>query len=154
MRMELRRRGIVSLLPPLALTACSSPAPGLYVIAVRPGTAMPPGPPVVQLRDIGLPSYLNRREIIPSSEDYKVGVRSNDWWAEPLGSVVGRVLSIELAQRLPGSNVYRDNGAINVDPDAVVAINVQRLVVDQSRTLQLLAQVAVEFQPAARRPPR
>ena len=145
MPMQLRRRGLVCLLPPLALAACSSPEPGLYVIAVRPGAPLPSAPPVVQLRDIGLPSYLDRREIVRSSEDYKIGVRSNDWWAEPLGSMLGRVLSVELSQRLPGSNVYRETGAINADPNAVVAVNVQRLDVDQSRTLQLLAQVAVEF---------
>ena len=145
MPMQLRRRRLVCLLPPLALAACSSPEPGLYVIAVRPGATLPSTPPVVQLRDIGLPSYLDRREIVRSSEDYKIGVRSNDWWAEPLGSMLGRVLSVELSQRLPGSNVYRETGAINADPNAVVAVNVQRLDVDQSRTLQLLAQVAVEF---------
>jgi uncharacterized lipoprotein YmbA len=145
MAMQLRRRGFMSLLPPLALAACSSPEPGLYVIAVRPGTAMPSGPPVVQLRDIALPSYLDRREIVRSSEDYKIGLRSNDWWAEPLGAMLGRVLSVELSQRLPSSNVYREGGAINADPNAVVAVNVQRLEVDQSRTLQFLAQVAVEF---------
>jgi hypothetical protein len=145
MPMPLRRRGFLSLLPPLALAACSSPDPGLYVIAVRAGQAMPSAPTVVQLRDIGLPSYLDRREIVRSAEDYKIGVRSNDWWAEPLGSMLGRVLSVELSQRLPGSNVYREGGAINADPNAIVAVNIQRLDVDQSRTLQLLAQVAVEF---------
>jgi uncharacterized protein len=143
--MQLRRRRLLGLLPPLALAACSSPDPVLYVIAVRPGPTLPSGPPVVQLRDIGLANYLDRKEIVRSSEDYKIGVRSNDWWAESLGSMLGRVLSVELSQRLPGSNVYRDSGAISVDPNAVVAVNVQRLDVDQSRTLQLLAQVAVEF---------
>jgi hypothetical protein len=59
--------------------------------------------------------------------------------------MLGRVLSLELSQRLPGSTVYREGGAINADPNAVVAVNVQRLDVDQSRTVQLLAQVAVEF---------
>ena len=145
MPMQLRRRGFMGLLPPLALAACSSPDPGLYVIAVRSGQPMPSAPAVVQLRDIGLPSYLDRREIVRSSEDYKIGVRSNDWWAEPLGSMLGRVLTVELSQRLPGSNVYKESGAINADPNATVAVNIQRLDVDQSRTLRLLAQVAVEF---------
>jgi len=145
MPMSLRRRGFMSLLPPLALAACSSPDPGLYVIAVRPGAAVPSAPAVVQLREIYLPSYLDRREIVRSSADYKIGVRSNDWWAEPLGSMLTRVLSVELSQRLPGSNVYRDSGAINTDPNAVVAVNIQRLDVDQARTLQLLAQVSVDF---------
>jgi hypothetical protein len=145
MPMPLRRRGFVSLLPPLALAACSSPEPALYVIEVRPGPTVPSSPPVVQLRDVALPSFLDRRELVRSSADYKVGLRMNDWWAEPLGSMLSRVLSVALSQRLPHSNVYRDSGAISADPNAVVAVNVQRLDVDQTRTLHLLAQVAVEF---------
>jgi uncharacterized protein len=145
MPMTLRRRGFMSLLPPLTLAACSSPDPNLYVIAMRPGPTVSSAPPVVQLREVSLPSYLDRREIVRSSEDYKIGIRSNDWWAEPLGSMLGRVLAVGLSQRLPASNVYRENSAINADPNAVVAVNIQRLVVDQSRTLDLMAQVAVEF---------
>jgi uncharacterized lipoprotein YmbA len=146
MPMRFRRRRFLSLLPPFAAAACSSsPDPGLYVLAVRPGSTLPSGPPVVLLRDVGLPNYLDRKEIVRSSEDYKIGVRSNDWWAEPLGGMLGRVLSLELAQRLPRSSVYRDTGSINLDPNAIVAVNVERLEVDRSHTLQLLGQVVIEF---------
>lgn len=145
MATQFRRRGFLSLLPPLAVAACSSTEPKLYIVAVQPGSTLPSGPPVVQVRDVGLPSYLDRREIVRSSEDYSVGVRMNDWWAEPLGGMLSRVLSMDLSQRLPGSNVYRDNGAISLDPNAIVAVNIQRLNVDASRMLQLQAQAAIEF---------
>jgi uncharacterized lipoprotein YmbA len=132
-------------LPGLVGACGTSPDPVLYTIAVRPGPALPGGPRVVQLRDIGLASYLDRREIVRSSEDYRLGVMANTWWGEPLGSMLGRVLVVELSQRLPNSKVYSESGAITADPNAVVGVNIQRLDTDKTGTLVLLAQAAVEF---------
>jgi uncharacterized protein len=148
--MPINRRRMVSLaLPALALplfaTACSSPDPVLFTIPVRPGPVLAGGPKIVQLRDIGLAGYLDRREIVRSSEGYKLGVMSNQWWGESLGTMLGRVIVVGLSERLPASTVYGEGSAISADPNAVVAVNIQRLDVDQSGTLQLLAQAAVEF---------
>ncbi len=145
-----RRRFAALSFPALALPglvgACGgSPDPVLYTVAVRPGPALPGGPRVVQLRDIGLASYLDRKEIVRSSEDYRLGVMANNWWGEPLGSLLGRVLVVELSQRLPNSKIYSESGAINADPNAVVGVNIQRLDTDKAGTLVLLAQAAVEF---------
>jgi uncharacterized lipoprotein YmbA len=97
------------------------------------------------LKDIGLASYLDRRELVRSSEGYKLDVMSNDWWGEPLGGMLGRVLVVELSQRLPNSTVYGESGAITADPNASVGVNLQRLDADKAGTLILLAQVAAEF---------
>jgi len=129
-----------------ALAACgSSPEPGLYTLAVRAGPTLPRGPRIVQLRDIGLPGYLDRKEIVRSSEDYKLDVRANAWWGEPLGGLLGRVLVMELSQRLPDSKVYGEGGSISTDPNAVVGVDIQRLDADKAGTVILLAQVAVQF---------
>ena len=143
-----RRLGVLALpalgLPVLA--ACgSSPEPSLYTLAVRSGPSLPKGPRVVQLRDIGLPGYLDRKEIVRSSEDYKLDVRANAWWGEPMGAMLGRVLVIELSQRLPNSKVYSESGAITSDPNAVVGVDIQRLDADKAGAVILLAQVAVQF---------
>jgi uncharacterized lipoprotein YmbA len=143
-----RRLGLIALpaigLPILA--ACgTSPDPSLYTLAVRPGPTFPRGPRIVQLRDIGLPGYLDRKEIVRSSEDYKLDVRANAWWGEPLGGLLNRVLVMELSQRLPNSKVYSEAGSISTDPNAVVGVDIQRLDADKAGTLILLAQVAVQF---------
>jgi len=144
--MQLNRRRLVALGLPIALAACgSSPNPVLYTIGVKHGPALPAGPRIVQLRDIGLAGYLDRREIVRSSADYRLAVQSNDWWGEALGPMIGRVLVVELSQRLPASNVYAEGGAISVDANATVAVNIQRIDVDQSGTLVLLAQAVVDF---------
>ena len=143
--MSLGRRRFASLAVPLLAAACASPDPAYYTVATRPGATFPSGPKIVVLKDIGLASYLDRREIVRSSEGYKLDVMSNDWWGESLGGMLGRVLVVELSQRLPASTVYSESGAITVDANATVGVNLQRLDADRAGTLILLAQVAVEF---------
>ena len=143
--MTLGRRRFASLALPLLAAACASPDPAYYTVVTRPGPTFPSGPKIVVLKDIGLASYLDRREIVRSSEGYKLDVMSNDWWGESLGGMLGRVLVVELSQRLPGSTVYSESGAITADANATVGVNLQRLDADRAGTLILLAQVAVEF---------
>jgi uncharacterized lipoprotein YmbA len=148
--MSLSRRRLASLaLPalglPLLAAACSSPEPTLYTIPMRPGAVLTGGPRIVELRDLGLASYLDRREIVRSSEGYKLGVASNNWWGESLSTLLSRVIVIGLGQRLPQSTVYAEGGAISADPNAIVAVNIQRLDLDTGGMLQLLAQASVEF---------
>jgi uncharacterized lipoprotein YmbA len=140
-----RRRLLALTLPVLAAACGTSADPALYTIAVKPGPVLPAGPPVVQLREISLARYLDRREIVRSSDGTRLEVARNDWWGEPLGGLLARVLVVGLSQRLPQSNIYSEGSAISGDPNAVLAVNIQRLDVDQSGTLELLAQAAVEF---------
>ena len=74
----------------------------------------------------------------------EVQIAGSDLWAEPLGSMLDRVLAEELTQRLPGSTVYTTTGAITATPLATVEINVMRLDADASGLVHLLAQVAIE----------
>jgi len=140
-----RRRFAVLALPFAAAGCGASPDPGLYTLAVRSGPALPKGPRIVQVRDIGLPGYLDRKEIVRSTEDYKLDVRANSWWGEPLGGMLGRTVVLELGQRLPNSKVYSEAGSITLDPNAVVGIDVQRLDADKAGNVILLAQVAIQF---------
>src|SRR4051794_3700381 len=117
------RRSFLAL--PFAAAACSSADPVLYTVAVKPGPALDRGPAVVRLREIGLAGYLDRREIVRSSDGVRLDVARNDWWGEPLGTMLARVLVVELSQRLPQSNIYSEDGAITADPNAVLAVNIQ-----------------------------
>ena len=129
----------------LAAGCGGSPEPNYYTIVPRNGPTLPRGPKVIVLKDIGLASYLDRREIVKSSEGYKLDIRANDWWGEPLAGLLGRVLVVELGQRLPGSTVYAESGAISADPNVLVGVNIQRLDADKAGSLILIAQVGAEF---------
>ena len=127
------------------LAACSSPSPVLYTIAPVSGAVQNSGPKVVALQQISTARYLERSEIVRSSENYRLDVMSNDWWGEPLSAMLSRVLTEELGQRLPQSTVIGETGAVSASPDATIELNIQRLDEDASGNLVLQAQASVSF---------
>ena len=60
-----------------------------------------------------------------------------------MDAMIGRTLARALTQRLPGSTVYLENGAISAEPDATVQVNVQRLDQDASGAVRLIGQFAI-----------
>lgn len=142
MSKQIGRRRMMLLLAALP-AACTSPNPSLYTLAVVPGAMHPAAPARIELREIALAHYLERSQIVRSSEDFRLDVLGNDWWGEALDAMLSRVLVQELSQRLPSSTVFAENGAITATPDATVELNVQRFDEDHSGAVVLLAQVAV-----------
>jgi uncharacterized lipoprotein YmbA len=128
-----------------AIAACSSPNPVLYTIAPMSGAVQSGGPKVVALQQISVARFLERSQIVRSSENYRLDVMSNDWWGEPLSAMLARVLVEELGQRLPQSTVIGESGAVTASPDATVELNLQRLDEDASGNLILQAQASVSF---------
>jgi uncharacterized protein len=126
-----------------ALAGCSSPNPNLYTIAPVSAATVTGAPRAIAVRQIGLARYLERSQIVRSSENYRLDVMANDWWGEPLGAMLGRVLVEELSQRLPQSIVFAETGAVSVPPDATVELNVSRLDENAAGTLVMQAQAAV-----------
>ena len=137
------RLAVLGLLTVIA--ACSSPSPVLYTIAPVQGPVQPGGPKVIVLQQISTAHYLERSQIVRSSENYRLDVMSNDWWGEPLAAMLSRVLTEELGQRLPQSTVIGETGAVSASPDATVELNVQRLDEDASGNVILQAQASVSF---------
>ncbi len=127
------------------LAACSSPSPVLYTIAPVQGPVQSGGPKVIALQQIATAHYLERSQIVRSSENYRLDVMSNDWWGEPLSAMLSRVLTEELGQRLPQSTVIGETGAVSASPDATIELNVQRLDEDASGNVVLQAQASVSF---------
>ena len=143
-RLRHRRLAAFGLLA-ITVAACSSSPPALYTIAPVQGPAQTGAPPVVVLQTIGLARYLDRSQIVRSSEASRLDVQNNDWWGEPLGAMLSRVLTEELTQRLPQSTVINEAGAVTASPDAVIEIDIRRLDEDAGGNLILLAQANVSF---------
>jgi uncharacterized lipoprotein YmbA len=133
----------------VALAACSSPNPALYTIAPVAGAELSGGPKVVLLQQVAVERYLERLQIVRSSESFRLDVMSNDWWGEQLSAMLGRVLVSELGQRLPRSVVFSESGAVSAQPDATIAVNIQRLDEDATGSLVLQSQVSVAFKSRA-----
>jgi uncharacterized lipoprotein YmbA len=126
------------------LAGCSSPDPSFYTLQTVPGTPINGPPATVEVRRPGLAGYLDRADIVLKSESYKLSLNSQKQWAEPLGDMIGRVLTQDLSQRLPGKSVYTQSGAITADADMRVEVDIQGFDSDGSGDIVLTAQVAVE----------
>jgi uncharacterized protein len=138
-------RRLAGLVVMAALAGCASPDPVLYTIAPVPGAVETGAARVVVLRQIAIARYLERSQIVRSSENYRLAVMSNDWWGEPFGAMLSRVLVDELGQRLPQSMVFADTGAVSAAPDATVELNIERLDEDAAGNVVLQAQAAIRF---------
>jgi uncharacterized lipoprotein YmbA len=151
--MTVSRRAIAcGLLVLAALPAgCASPTPVLYTLDTVAGPVVGRGPRIVVLQDVGLAPYLDRQQIVRSSSNFHIDVESNNWWGESFTAMIGRVLAAEIDQRLPGTNVFGESGAVNVTPNATVAVNITRFDVDDTGAVVLAAQLGVTF--ASRRHP-
>jgi len=140
--LDITRRGAIVTLA-AGLAACASPNPTLYTLATVPGDVRPGAPRTVEMRSIALARYLERSQIVRSSEDYRLDVMNNEWWGEPLDTMLSRVLIQNLTQRLPGTTVFSENGAIATAADAILGINIQRLDMDRAGQVVLIAQVSI-----------
>ena len=107
------------------------------------GPQHPGAPHVIALREISLARYLERPQIVRSTASYQLVAETNDWWGEPLGAMLGRVLVEDISQRLPGSVVLSELGAVGAKADATVEVNMLRLDADSDGTVVLRAQVGV-----------
>ncbi len=132
------------------LAGCASPNPNLFTLAAVPGPARTARAGGIELRRVGLAGYLDRPEIVRSDTQYRLQVSGNDRWGEPMGSMLERVFTEDLVQRLPGASVFTEAGAISTRPDLVLEIDVQRLDADATGNVVLLAQVAIQHDDATR----
>ena len=133
-----------SLFVSLLLTTCSSPDPAYYTLVPVPGTSASATAQSVEIRRPGLAGYLDRSDIVLKSASYRLDVNSQLRWGEPLGDMIGRVISQDLSQRLPGTSVFTQSGAITADPDLRIEIDIQGFDADASGQVVLTAQVAIE----------
>ena len=148
MRVGRRWLMVLSMVGVALAAGCRSPNPRLFTLAPVPGTAQGGGPRVVPLHPIVVARYLERPEIVRSSANYRLDVMAIDSWGEPVAAMIGRVLAEDLSQCLPGTTIIGSDSAISVKEDASVRVNIQRMDMDASRTLVLMAQTAVAFIPS------
>jgi uncharacterized lipoprotein YmbA len=128
-----------------ATMACgSSPPSTFYALSPESGAAKAAQARTLKLRRPGLAGYLDRPEIIRRIVDHRVGVVDTDRWAAPLDEMLGRVLAQDVEQRLPGSVVFTEDGAITADADLTIEVDVRRFDSDASGEVNLVAEVAVE----------
>ncbi len=111
----------------LLLAGCGAGDPTYYRLATWPGAPHPTGTAIaIAVHAPNVASYLDRDYIVESVTDYRLHLAGNDAWAEPIGDMLGRTLTADLAQRLPDDRISGDAGLVRA-PDATVDLDVSSL---------------------------
>ncbi len=107
----------------LLLTGCgASPKTQYHILDPVSGVQAPERiSQPVSVSAVHIPASLDRREMVLSESGNRVQISGTDRWAGPLGSMVRRILSQDLAARLTGSLV--------IMPDAPAPSHVTQVVV-------------------------
>ena len=129
----------------LLAASCASADPTLFTLQTVPGTAQPAtAGQVIELRRPGLAGYLDRPDVVLRDAGYQLSVNSQQRWAEPIGDMIGRVLTQDLSQRLPSSTVFSESGAITADPTLRIELDIVRFDQGADGRLTLVAEAALE----------
>jgi uncharacterized protein len=124
--------------------ACSSPEPAYYTLVPVPGSVVLHTPHAIVVNRIKLAGYLDRIDIILSSNGVRLRISDTARWSEPLDDMATRILSEDLTQRLPDSTVFSESSGISVPNIATtVTIDIQRFDADSNGRITLLAQSEV-----------
>ena len=148
---EFSRRGFVSSLlgaGAATIAGCSASEPAYYTLTPWAGTARPGGPLTVEVRTPSVAPYLDRDYIVRNDNDYRLRLDNHAAWASSLADMIGSTLALDLAQRLPGSNVYSQNSAISTEPLARVELDVSRFLEAASGRAEIEAPFSV-FRPGS-----
>jgi uncharacterized lipoprotein YmbA len=142
------KMGMFALPGLLVLLGCSSgPAPGIHVLG-QPAAAVASvisetGRPVLELKPVSLPDYLNSTDILLRDGQNELKVSSTGRWGERLSLGVTRALAEALARRLPrvtvlqsasdGASVATDIDAFDIEPDGRCVLTARWAITGQDR---------------------
>jgi uncharacterized protein len=120
------RNRLPTLLALLTLAGCASSPPTRFFALdpVSPGSAAAAGTPgaPVKVDAVHIPPALDRDSMVRGESDNQLRISSQDRWAGDLGEMIGRVLTQDLAQRLPSGMV--------VAPESPAPAGARGLVID------------------------
>lgn len=127
LRRPLRRLGAGASLVLLALLGACATAPQRLMLLSN-DVVVPPAPAAVQrpmlvVRTVAMPEYLDRRSIIYRSSDSELKRFPEQVWAERLGESVTRWMALQLAADLPGYEVEAFGAASEKSP--ALALNME-----------------------------
>ena len=128
-----------------AVGCARSSEPRIYTLSSNQGKSFVSAPLRIELRRPELPRYLDRPGLVRRVGSTRLAVASHDIWGAPLEELVGTTLAANLAQRLPKSMVYTEEGGLSAEPDVVVALELHRFELAARGRVELVAQVAVQW---------
>jgi uncharacterized lipoprotein YmbA len=127
-----------------AIGCGTSPPSTFYALSAQSGTAERSPVHTLKLRRPAIAGYLDRQVIVKTVVNHRLGLVDTDRWAAPLDEMLGRVLAQDVEQRLAGSVVFTEDGAITADANLTLEVDVRRFDVGDGGKVNLVAEIAME----------
>lgn len=135
----------------LLLGACASaPATRFYALAPAPASvtaARLAAPPIIVVREVGLPRYLDRPQIVTRTEAHRLRFAEFAQWGGDLREELTQVLAENLARRLAGSAVLPAPTFAATRPDLAVDVDIVRFEAADDGQVHLVARWRVPGAP-------
>jgi uncharacterized lipoprotein YmbA len=116
-----------------------------YTLFPRQGAAASSRPLKVQVLRPVVPSYLERPELVYRRGPTRLELYPYDRWGAPLEELVSTTLVENLAQRLPESTIFPEQGSVADRSDVVVEVILQRFEATQGEVVELRGLVGVHW---------
>lgn len=116
----------------MILPACSNAGPVYYTLSSHSGKTYRNAPRIIEVRTPSLAGSLDRDRIVSERNVNQLDLAVNATWSENLASMISRVMTLNLAQRLPDSHVFAQNQATSMKPEAFVEMDISRFNHDVS----------------------
>jgi uncharacterized lipoprotein YmbA len=141
----------LALLAGYSLTACNASPPTRYYTLQSEAAAgsWPPGissatatsgnQVVVRLEPVVIPPELDRLELVSRSGPYRIRIADTERWAAPLDDQIRRVLSDDLAVRLPPHLLADPNEPAGNDPRRLLSVVIAEFYADDACATTLRA---------------
>lgn len=115
----------------LALTSLfcgcgSSPNTNFYTLAAVSGTVRQASLGTIEVRRPGVAGYLDRTEILEQWDGQRIELAGSAGWAEPIASMIARVLAENLSERLQGTIVFAATSDLSLQPSIVVELVIRK----------------------------
>jgi len=133
----------------LAVACASSPPVRYYVLTSVAADKRLPTPAdmvPVRLERLTIPTELDRSELVRRTDPTRVELLEDDRWAAPLDDMIRRVLTADLAARLPADRVADPNEPAGGERPQSLGVDIQRFDGDAACAVTL--RVAWVLKPA------
>ncbi|EUK17435.1 PqiC family protein [Commensalibacter papalotli (ex Servin-Garciduenas et al. 2014)] len=125
------------------LTACSNSGPTYYTLSSVPGRSYSANPSIIEVRTPSLAGFFDKDRIVSEISNNKLTISSSDAWADNITNMIGRVMMLDLAQRLPNARVFLQNQATQTTPQAYVEMDISRFNQDASGKAVVTADLVI-----------
>lgn len=141
----MKRGSLLSLVVSLACAGCWSPSVQYYSLQASPEASRFAGTsqgPVIEVRRLRLPGYLNNPQMVTRLDGGEVRLDESNRWIEDLGANFQRAFVQNLAAR-SGSTAVFISGYSDQTPERVVEVDIARFDVSKSGLANLTASYTI-----------